>query len=42
MLNLDKRTKTKPKPHSSLRTAHTFVPIIVHHCRTQLGTEQFG
>ena len=27
--------------HSSLRTAHTRVCIIVHNCRTQHSTEQF-
>jgi len=37
MLNLNKCTKTKPKP-SSLTTAHMYMHAIVHNCRTQHRT----
>ena len=40
MLNLNKHTKTKPKPnlHSPFRTALMYVRIIVYNCHTQHST----
>ena len=40
MLNLKKRTETKPKPKATLlRTAYMCVRMIVHNCRTQYSAE---
>jgi len=40
-----KRTKCKRKPKANqqltVRTVHTYVHIIVHHCHIQHSTEEF-